>query len=64
MSNGGKFDYLGYRYDGSETIGHRLYKEVHFFEKQKAKYKGTVPAIHCQWETLATNLDEFKNIVV
>lgn len=54
---------VAFWYDGSETIGHRLYKEVHFFEKQRAKLKGPVTAINCQWETLATNLDEFKNIV-
>ncbi|KAH6835868.1 hypothetical protein C2S53_012550 [Perilla frutescens var. hirtella] len=53
---------VSFWYDGSETIGHRLYKEVHFKNK-KLKYKGAVPEIHCQWETLATNLEEFNNIV-
>ncbi|KAI3468257.1 hypothetical protein Pfo_024920 [Paulownia fortunei] len=50
-------------YDGNETIGHRLYREVHFFENERVKGKGTVPAIHSQWETLATNLEEFNKIV-
>lgn len=52
------------RYDGNETIGHRLYKEVYFFEKGRGKSTGTVPAVSCQWETLATNLEEFNKIVV
>ncbi|XP_057799557.1 DDT domain-containing protein DDR4 [Salvia miltiorrhiza] len=54
---------VAFWYDGNETIGHRLYKEVNFFEKRQAKNKDTVPAVNCQWETLATNLEEFNKIV-
>ncbi|KAL0330771.1 UNVERIFIED_CONTAM: DDT domain-containing protein DDR4 [Sesamum angustifolium] len=50
-------------YDGNETIGHRLYKEANLFEKERAKGKGTLPAINSKWETLATNLEEFNKIV-
>ncbi|XP_011081843.1 DDT domain-containing protein DDR4 [Sesamum indicum] len=50
-------------YDGNETIGHRLYKEVLLFEKERAKGRGTLPAINSKWETLATNLEEFNKIV-
>ncbi|CAA0838535.1 Unknown protein [Striga hermonthica] len=49
-------------YDGSETIGHRLYKEVKVFQNEGFG-KGTVQVILSQWETLATNLEEFKKIV-
>ncbi|GER40377.1 DDT domain superfamily [Striga asiatica] len=49
-------------YDGNETIGHRLYKEVQVFENEGIG-KGAVQVILSQWETLATNLEEFKKIV-
>ncbi|KAL0312012.1 UNVERIFIED_CONTAM: DDT domain-containing protein DDR4 [Sesamum radiatum] len=52
---------IAFWYDGNETIGHRLYKEVHLFER--AKVKGALPAINSKWETLATNLEEFNKIV-
>lgn len=51
-------------YDGNATIGYRLYKEVHTFEsKPTVNARDTVPAIDSQWETLATNLEEFRKIV-
>ncbi|XP_022854561.1 DDT domain-containing protein DDR4 [Olea europaea var. sylvestris] len=51
-------------YDGNATIGYRLYKEVLTFEsKPRVNVKDTVPAINSQWETLATNLEEFYKIV-
>ncbi|PIN09659.1 hypothetical protein CDL12_17758 [Handroanthus impetiginosus] len=59
-SNGNEITFW---YDGNETIGHRLYKEVQFFEDMQFKGKSTMPATIFQWETLATNLEEFKNIV-
>ncbi|KAL4560376.1 hypothetical protein LXL04_032526 [Taraxacum kok-saghyz] len=40
--------------DGNEVIGFRLYKEFNTFKKN---------AISCQWETLATNLEEFQIVV-
>ncbi|KAG6387970.1 hypothetical protein SASPL_153166 [Salvia splendens] len=54
---------VSFWYDGNETIGHRLYKEVHSFENQQPKKKDTAPALNCQWETLATNLEGFNKIV-
>ncbi|KAM7459411.1 hypothetical protein LguiA_036405 [Lonicera macranthoides] len=52
-----------YWYDGDAIIGHRLYKEVNKFEsKPKIKGKGTMPAINSKWETLATNLEEFRKV--
>ncbi|KAL6556600.1 hypothetical protein OROGR_005888 [Orobanche gracilis] len=54
---------IAFWYDGNENIGHRLYKEVHFFENEGVKGKATVPAICSKWETLATNFEEFKQIV-
>ncbi|KAK4388877.1 DDT domain-containing protein DDR4 [Sesamum angolense] len=54
---------IAFWYDGNETIGHRLYKEANLFEKERAKGKGTLPAINSKWETLATNLEEFNKIV-
>lgn len=47
------------RLDGNETIGFRLYKEV-----KSTKENETPPALSYQWETLATNLDEFQKVVV
>ncbi|KAG8375538.1 hypothetical protein BUALT_Bualt10G0110100 [Buddleja alternifolia] len=59
----GDGDGIAFWYDGSEIIGHRLYKEVLFFENEQLKRKGTMPAINSQWETKATNLDEFNQLV-
>uniref|UniRef100_J3KX06 WHIM1 domain-containing protein n=1 Tax=Oryza brachyantha TaxID=4533 RepID=J3KX06_ORYBR len=55
-----------YWYDGDSTIGHRLYKE-HVTTDFKQNWKGkngrlTKPIINIQWETVATNLDEFVEI--
>ena len=47
------------RCDGNEIIGFRLYKEVNTSTKNE-----TPPTISCQWETLATNLEEFQKVVV
>ncbi|KAF6172861.1 hypothetical protein GIB67_035415 [Kingdonia uniflora] len=53
-----------YWYDGDSTIGHRLYKEITKVEFVKMKGKGrlTQPTNSYQWETLATNLEEFQQI--
>ncbi|KAF6135965.1 hypothetical protein GIB67_006857 [Kingdonia uniflora] len=53
-----------YWYDGDSTIGHRLYKEITKVEFVKMKGKGrlTQPTNSYQWETLATNLEELKQI--
>ncbi|XP_044463470.1 DDT domain-containing protein DDR4-like [Mangifera indica] len=55
-----------YWYDGSTTIGYRLYKEVNKIgSKTKCKGKAclTLPATCTQWETLATNFEEFCEVV-
>nr|GLL46838.1 DDT domain-containing protein DDR4 isoform X1 [Ipomoea trifida] len=55
---------ISYWYDGNETIGHRLYKEILKIES-KPKVRGVEngPAISSRWETLATNLEEFRTFV-
>ncbi|KAF1001441.1 DDT domain-containing protein DDR4-like [Apium graveolens] len=54
-----------YWLDGNDSIGYRLYKEVRGFEsKQNDKGKGFLPVIDVQWETLATSLEEFREVVV
>ncbi|XP_074357040.1 DDT domain-containing protein DDR4-like isoform X1 [Apium graveolens] len=53
-----------YWLDGNDSIGYRLYKEVRGFEsKQNDKGKGFLPVIDVQWETLATSLEEFREVV-
>ncbi|KAF2286924.1 hypothetical protein GH714_035536 [Hevea brasiliensis] len=52
--------------DGSAVIGHRLYKEVKKTEpksKMKGKASNNLPSTSLQWETLATNLKEFREVV-
>ncbi|KAF0916095.1 hypothetical protein E2562_000704 [Oryza meyeriana var. granulata] len=55
-----------YWYDGDSTIGHRLYREfvtINFKHNWKGKHGHlTKPVINIQWETVATNLDEFVEI--
>ncbi|KAK1259081.1 hypothetical protein QJS04_geneDACA005484 [Acorus gramineus] len=52
-------------HDGDPVIGHRLYKEISKVE-QKPRLKGKAQlaqaAVIVQWETLATNLEEFQEI--
>ncbi|XP_074286361.1 DDT domain-containing protein DDR4 [Silene latifolia] len=54
---------ISYWYDGDSFMGYRLYKEVNKPHK-KSKYKGKgcidLPPNISEWETLATNLDEFR----
>ncbi|WCA47157.1 hypothetical protein Tsubulata_013522 [Turnera subulata] len=55
-----------YWYDGSTVTGYRLYREIKESET-KAKMKGqaskSLPAVCFQWETIATDLEEFQNVV-
>ncbi|KAJ0030389.1 hypothetical protein Pint_12770 [Pistacia integerrima] len=56
-----------YWYDGNTTIGYRLYKEVNktgLKTKCKGKACFNLPANSTQWETLATNFEEFREVVV
>lgn len=53
------------RYDGNTTIGYRLYREVTKYGPTKKSMGKECLAPPCfQWETLATNLEEFRNVVV
>lgn len=55
------------RYEDYPIIGHRLYREIRKIEvKNKTKGKGrfSLPVVNCQWETIATNFDEFRAIAV
>lgn len=55
------------RYDGNKTIGHRLYREVNMCQSKrnsKGKQCLSPPTISSQWETLATNLEEFHKVAV
>ncbi|XP_027080665.1 DDT domain-containing protein DDR4 [Coffea arabica] len=50
--------------DGNAVIGHRFYKEVQVFDfKPKAKVKGNKLGITSHWETLATNFEEFREVL-
>ncbi|RZC71708.1 hypothetical protein C5167_034867 [Papaver somniferum] len=53
-----------YWYDGDSVIGFRLYKEVTRVNYTPRKGKGRLapPPNSSQWETLATNLEEFGKI--
>ena len=53
------------RYDGSKTVGYRLYREVTTFEKKRKCIgrESSIPTCY-QWETLATNLEEFRKVAV
>ncbi|XP_057957380.1 DDT domain-containing protein DDR4 [Malania oleifera] len=53
-------------YDGNAVTGHRLYREVKKFKSlRKSKNGECLPLqkiCHYQWETLATNLEEFHKV--
>ena len=54
------------RYEDDEIIGHRLYREIRKFEVKKAKSKGSHVPLNAtyEWETVATNFDEFQDVSV
>lgn len=59
---GGDAHGTSYWYDADSIIGHRLYREIQKIEvklKPKGKGRSSEPVVSCQWETIATNLDEF-----
>nr|TKS11009.1 uncharacterized protein D5086_0000076110 [Populus alba] len=63
---GGDGTAISYWYDGSSTIGHRLYKEVNMTRaniRTKGKASKNLPATCLQWEILATNLEGFQKVV-
>ncbi|KAK4362423.1 hypothetical protein RND71_017664 [Anisodus tanguticus] len=55
---------ISYWYEDDPIIGHRLYREIRKIEVKKGKGKSVPPiANSCyQWETVATNLDEFLDV--
>ncbi|RZC58744.1 hypothetical protein C5167_006043 [Papaver somniferum] len=63
---GGDSRGTSYWYEDDPVIGHRLYREVRKIEVKKVKAtKGrfqSIPTVHCQWETVATNFDEFVDV--
>ncbi|XP_073016182.1 DDT domain-containing protein DDR4-like [Primulina eburnea] len=58
---GGDSHGISYWYENDPIIGHRLYREIRKVEVKKGKGKSVPPIPHSsyQWETVATNLDEF-----
>ncbi|CAO2815958.1 unnamed protein product [Amaranthus hypochondriacus] len=56
---------VSYWYDGNSVVGHRMYREVNTVKlKQKHKVNNCFDMleINCEWETLATNLEEFSKL--
>ncbi|XP_010255877.1 PREDICTED: DDT domain-containing protein DDR4-like isoform X2 [Nelumbo nucifera] len=61
---GGDSHGVSYWYEDDPIVGHRLYREIRKIEVKKPKGRGmpSSPIISCQWETVATNLDEFQEV--
>ncbi|KMT16909.1 hypothetical protein BVRB_2g043810 [Beta vulgaris subsp. vulgaris] len=56
---------ISYWYDGNSVIGHRLYREVNnvnLKQKQRGKNCLDLQETNLKWETLATNLEEFRKV--
>lgn len=52
------------RYEDDPVIGQRLYREIRTVEVKKGKGKNVQSVPSFQWETVATNLDEFQDVSV
>ncbi|XP_059303876.1 DDT domain-containing protein DDR4 [Lycium ferocissimum] len=61
---GGDSHGISYWYEDDPIIGHRLYREIRKIEVKKGKGKNVqpIPSSCYQWETVATNLDEFLDV--
>lgn len=61
---GGDSHGISYWYEDDPIIGHRLYREIRKIEVKKGKGKSVqpIPSSCYQWETVATNLDEFQDV--
>ncbi|KAF2316012.1 hypothetical protein GH714_040807 [Hevea brasiliensis] len=61
---GGDSQGINYWYEDDPIIGHRLYREIRKVEVKKGKAKGSqvLPNATYQWETVATNFDEFQDV--
>lgn len=54
------------RYEDDPIVGHRLYREVRRVETKNTRAKGSslTPLVSLQWETVATDFDEFQEASV
>ncbi|XP_074557713.1 DDT domain-containing protein DDR4-like isoform X2 [Curcuma longa] len=61
---GGDSHGISYWYEDDPIVGHRLYREIRRVETKNTRAKGssTIPLVSLQWETVATNLDEFQEV--
>ncbi|XP_010477095.1 PREDICTED: DDT domain-containing protein DDR4 isoform X2 [Camelina sativa] len=61
---GGDSHGVNFWYEDDPLIGHRLYREIRKAEVLKVRTKGSkiLPNITYQWETVATNFDEFQDV--
>ncbi|XP_048500158.1 DDT domain-containing protein DDR4 isoform X2 [Beta vulgaris subsp. vulgaris] len=65
---GGDSHGISYWYEDDEFVGHRLYREIRRVERKvemkKGKTRGShvLPSTTYEWETVATNLDEFLDV--
>ncbi|CAM8924067.1 unnamed protein product [Rhodiola kirilowii] len=56
---------ISYWYEDDPMIGHRLYREtrkVELLKKGRMKGSHVLPSTTYQWETVATNFDEFQDV--
>ncbi|KAM0982568.1 hypothetical protein ACFX2I_015427 [Malus domestica] len=61
---GGDSQGISYWYEDDPIIGYRLYREIRKVDMKKVKGKGShvLPSASYQWETVATNFDEFQDV--
>ncbi|XP_068643383.1 DDT domain-containing protein DDR4-like isoform X2 [Aristolochia californica] len=61
---GGDSQGISFWYEDDPVVGHRLYREIRKIDVKKGKGKGapSIPIVSIQWETVATNLDEFLEV--
>ncbi|KAL7617464.1 hypothetical protein Lser_V15G00436 [Lactuca serriola] len=59
---GGDSHGVSYWYEDDPIIGQRLYREIRTVEVKKGKGKNVQSVPSYQWETIATNLDEFQDV--
>ncbi|CAH2036909.1 unnamed protein product [Thlaspi arvense] len=61
---GGDSHGVNFWYEDDPLIGHRLYREIRKAEVVKVRTKGSkiLPNVTYQWETVATNFDEFQDV--
>ncbi|KAI3736756.1 hypothetical protein L2E82_26741 [Cichorium intybus] len=59
---GGNSHGVSFWYEDDPIIGQRLYREIRTVEVKKGKGKNVQSVPSYQWETIATNLDEFQDV--